>query len=137
MTLPLSLCGLLFTCHAALPVWVPAATPVPHAPLEGRYEVTTTSGTPPIAGATVEVTVVRVPFFPLFAGSVTVDHHDGEGPQPLEGELMIITPDGAGGGTWVNARETQGKLTPTNGDDLESEVLTGANTGTKRRWNRQ
>ncbi len=101
---------------------------LPAASLAGTYEVTTTVGGPPIANATVSITIVQIAPA-TYVGVVTVDY--GQGPVPLAGENMLIV--GSGNSyNWQNERGTTGQFTYLSETEWRSEVLTGRNAGTVR-----
>ena len=107
----------------------------------GRFEVKKQDGTPPIDGATVETEVTQpIPFVPVYICKVYIDYHDGEGPQPLDGEGSVITPrtdPNDPGYQWTNERGNSGTLDRRRDGDFDSKVTTGPHAGTERHWDRK
>lgn len=106
---------------------------LPHSSLAGVYTITDDQGNPPISGAVVTTVIAQVPFTDVFVARVFRD--DGDGPQPIPGESLVLTTCWCGGYNWVNERGNEGILTLRPGG-WRSSVQTGPNAGTVRHLNR-
>lgn len=108
--------------------------------IAGTYEIQDQNGNPIDPAYVYQITIVAIPGFTgLYVSVVTRDRIEGPGEadtgkEVIPGEGTFIFATGPGTYGWENARGTTGTIEEDGTGDLDSEVTSGPNTGTKRHF---